>query len=150
MPNTSRSKSSGRSRKEDEYEDLLAEAMKTYKAVAAHASKLLTKGRCDNPAVTDRWLDVEIVKAIAANEEYHGSFRLYEVVGQVDAWQHMILRPDELAGGVNRLVASGLVLRVRDKLSTTQRLREMAPRKEDGRLLLGSAGARKWRKLVLG
>jgi len=124
--------------------------MKMYKAVATKASKLLAKGRGDNPAVTDRWLDVEIAKAIAVNEEYCGSFRLYEVVGQVDSWQHMILRPDELAGGVNRLVASGLVLRVKDKLTTTQRLKEMAPRKEDGRILMGSAGARKWRKIVLG
>jgi hypothetical protein len=124
--------------------------METYKAVAAKASKLMTKERGDNPAVTDRWLDVEIAKAVAVNEEYCGSFRLYEVVGQIDSWQHMILRPDELADGVNRLVASGLIHRTKDKLTTSRRLKRAAPRKEDGSLLVGSAAAGKWRKVILG
>ncbi len=150
MRSTPRSRSSGPSRRPDEIDDFVAQSMKIYKDVAAKASILLAKGRSDSPARADRWCDVEIAKAIAVTEEDNGSTRLYEVVGLVDCWQHMILRPDELAGGVERLVASGLVHRRKERLTTSERLKTLAPRKRGGRLLIGSVVAPKWRKLVLG
>jgi len=147
---TPRSRSSGPTLRQDEIDDFVAQSMKAYRAEAGKALILLTKGRGDDRVIADRWCDVEIAKAIAVNEEANGSARLYEVVGLVDSWQHMVLRPDELADGVDRLVASGLIHRSKDRLTTSQRLKRMAPRREDGALLVGSAAAGRWRKIVLG
>jgi hypothetical protein len=75
--------------------------------------------------------------------------RLCDVVGVIDSWQHMILRPDELADSVVRLSASGLISRVGQTLTTSDLVKSKVPRDRDGRLSVGSASAGKWTKLVL-
>ena len=99
MRNTPRSKSSGQSRKPDEIDHLVAESHKVYLSVASRVSKLLTR-KSSAPETANRWIDVEVVKAIAVLEEGGRPARLCDVVGVIDSWQHMILRPDELADSV--------------------------------------------------
>jgi hypothetical protein len=134
---------------QDELKDLVAEALKTYKGAARKALLLLAKEQKEYGFITNPWLDVDILKAIAVTEREGASSTLTDVVAVVDSWERLVLSPDELAGGVSRLVALGLLHRSKERLTTTQRFKKMAPRKEDGRLLLNSAGDRKWRKLVL-
>jgi hypothetical protein len=140
----------GPTRKRENYDALFARAAKTYDNVAAMALLLLAKRQRDDGPITNPSLDIKIAKAMAVTEEEGAPSTLKNVLAVVDSWEHMILRPEELASGVRRLVASRLVLQSREKLVTTSRFKKMAPRKKDGSLLMGSAGARKWCKMILG
>jgi hypothetical protein len=82
------------------------------------------------PPDTWSFSDAWVMTAVAISSE-HGC-DLSELIGAADACNHAILTDEELARGIGRLVASGLLSHDEDRFQLSDAGRDLASRRKGG------------------
>jgi hypothetical protein len=118
-----------------------------YAKVAAATEAILEAQRCDEYDVAD-YLRINVLRGVAVLSEHGDVAMLSGIIAFIDAREHMIITPQELAASIQLMRNEELVTYDAGKVYVTDRLRRMLPRSKEKKLAIARSADRRWRKIL--